>query len=129
MPDITLELIATEAKLQLNVTEFPTIELTVGGPQGAKGDTGEGVPAGGTTRQVLMKNSNTDYDTSWKNETYTQNFTNQASVTVTHNLGKKPSVLVTDSTGDEVIGNINHISDNELSISFSSSFTGTVVCN
>ena len=32
---------------------------------GAKGDTGEGVVAGGTTGQVLAKKSNTDYDTEW----------------------------------------------------------------
>ena len=35
------------------------------GPQGPKGDTGEGIPNGGTFGQVLMKNSNTDYDVSW----------------------------------------------------------------
>jgi len=38
------------------------------GPQGPKGDPGTdgvGVPAGGTTNQVLAKNSNADYDTKW----------------------------------------------------------------
>lgn len=35
------------------------------GPQGPKGDTGEGIPNGGTSGQVLMKNSDTDYDISW----------------------------------------------------------------
>ena len=35
------------------------------GPQGPKGDAGVGVPAGGTTGQVLTKNSDTDYDTKW----------------------------------------------------------------
>ena len=36
------------------------------GTQGPKGDTGWGVSEGGTTGQVLVKNSDTDYDTSWK---------------------------------------------------------------
>lgn len=36
------------------------------GTQGPKGDTGWGVPEGGTVGQVLVKNSDTDYDTSWK---------------------------------------------------------------
>lgn len=36
------------------------------GAQGPKGDTGWGVPEEGTTGQVLVKNSDTDYDTSWK---------------------------------------------------------------
>ena len=35
------------------------------GTQGPKGDTGWGVPEGGTVGQVLVKNSDTDYDTTW----------------------------------------------------------------
>lgn len=35
------------------------------GTQGPKGDTGWGVPEGGTIGQVLVKNSNTNYDTAW----------------------------------------------------------------
>lgn len=35
------------------------------GATGAKGDTGVGVPTGGTTGQVLKKKSGTDYDTEW----------------------------------------------------------------
>lgn len=35
------------------------------GTQGPKGDTGWGVPEGGTVGQVLVKNSDTDYDTAW----------------------------------------------------------------
>lgn len=36
------------------------------GTQGPKGDTGWGVSEGGTVGQVLVKNSDTNYDTSWK---------------------------------------------------------------
>ena len=36
------------------------------GTQGPKGDAGWGVPEEGTAGQVLVKNSDTDYDTSWK---------------------------------------------------------------
>lgn len=39
------------------------------GPAGADGSDGVGVPAGGTTGQVLAKGSNTDYDTLWQDET------------------------------------------------------------
>lgn len=35
------------------------------GTQGPKGDTGWGVPEGGTIGQVLVKNNDTDYDTAW----------------------------------------------------------------
>ena len=36
------------------------------GPQGLPGPTGPGVPTGGTTGQVLSKNSDDDFDTIWK---------------------------------------------------------------
>ena len=36
------------------------------GPQGLPGPTGPGVPTGGTTGQVLAKNSDSNYDTIWK---------------------------------------------------------------
>lgn len=36
------------------------------GAQGLPGPTGPGVPTGGTTGQVLSKNSDSDYDTVWK---------------------------------------------------------------
>ena len=35
------------------------------GPQGPAGAAGQGVPAGGTTGQVLTKSSNDNYDTAW----------------------------------------------------------------
>lgn len=39
------------------------------GATGAQGDPGEGIPTGGTTGQVLAKNSNTNYDTEWVDNT------------------------------------------------------------
>ena len=35
------------------------------GATGPKGDTGIGIPVGGTSKQVIVKNSSNDYDTSW----------------------------------------------------------------
>lgn len=46
-----------------------SVEVTVTAPNQitveTPGPAGVGVPAGGTTGQVLAKNSNTDYDTTW----------------------------------------------------------------
>lgn len=39
--------------------------LMLKGEKGAKGDKGEGIPAGGTTGQFLKKRSNTNYDYEW----------------------------------------------------------------
>lgn len=40
------------------------------GPKGDKGDTGEGVPPGGSAGQALVKNSGTDYDSGWADVPY-----------------------------------------------------------
>lgn len=54
---------------------------------------------------------------------------NASSVVVNHNLGKKPSVSVTNSANEEVEGDVVHNSINQLTITFSGSFVGTVFCN
>jgi len=64
MSDITI--IKEENTLEIT-QEVNTIEIAANGPAGAAGTDGEGVPVGGTTGQVLAKNSNTDYDTEWIN--------------------------------------------------------------
>jgi len=43
-----------------------TFAIHDGGRRGEKGDTGEGVPTGGTAGQVLTKDSGADFDTSWQ---------------------------------------------------------------
>lgn len=35
------------------------------GPAGPKGDTGFGIPTGGETNQLIVKNSATNYDLKW----------------------------------------------------------------
>jgi len=49
--------------------------------------------------------------------------------TVTHNMGKRPSVSIVDSSGDEVIGQVNHVSINQLTITFSAAFSGVAYLN
>lgn len=97
-------------------------------------DVGVILPRGGGTDQVLAKLSNLDYDYAWKSTNatdkhYVESFTNQNTITVTHNMGKYPSVTVINSAGDEVIGDIEHISVNQLTASFSSGFSGKITCN
>jgi len=47
-----------------------------------------------------------------------------ATWSVTHNLGYFPSVSVVDSGGTVVIGDVIYVSENEVSIEFSSAFGG-----
>jgi Major tropism determinant N-terminal domain len=59
---------------------------------------------------------------------YQQDFTG-SSVVVNHNLGYRPNVLVLDTAGDECEGVIVHNSINQLTLTFSASFSGTVYCS
>lgn len=68
-------------------------------------------------------------DSPSSDKNYTQEFTNSASVLVEHNLGKMPAVTVINSAGDEVVGDIAHLNENELVVLFSNSFTGIIICN
>lgn len=48
---------------------------------------------------------------------------------IKHDLKKIPSVTVIDSGGNEVIGDVKHLSENELTISFSYEFSGSAILN
>jgi hypothetical protein len=131
MPAITAQITApTPIRARLT---HPVInaELLRAGMQGAAG---VGVPAGGTAGQVLTKASSADNDTVWSSsgasdKTYSQAFISQSTVTVTHNLGKHPSINTFDSAGDEVIGEVEYLSVNEVLVKFTAPFSGTVICN
>ena len=58
------------------------------------------------------------------NYSHTQSVSS-ATWTITHNLGYRPAVSVVDSGGNHVIGDVNYISTNSLTISFSSPFGGS----
>ncbi len=120
----------------LEESETPEIILDGGmaGPVGPAGANGIGIPAGGTTGQVLEKTSNADYATAWStnsvsDKNFSQPFTSLSTVVVAHNLGKYPSVTVIDSAGDEVEGLVDHTSINQLTITFSAPFSGVAICN
>ena len=101
---------------------------------GLKGDTGIGMPAGGQTDQILVKASNDDYDFMWadgnlSDKHFRQDFSVTSEVTVTHSLAKLPAVTVLDSAGDVVEGTVNHINNQQLTVTFTAPFSGTVFCN
>lgn len=63
-----------------------------------------------------------------KHYTHTQNIVS-ATWTINHNLNKKPSVTVVDSIDNVVYGDINYITANSLTITFSGGFTGKAYLN
>lgn len=49
--------------------------------------------------------------------------------TITHNLGKVPAVVVFDSAGDQVMGDIDVVDNNTITITFSAAFAGKAYLN
>lgn len=49
--------------------------------------------------------------------------------TIEHNLNKYPSVTVTDSGGNLVIGDVDYVSNNIITVSFTGAFSGKVFLN
>ena len=62
-------------------------------------------------------------------KTYSQSFITQTSVVVNHALNKRPAVTVIDSAGDEVVGEVTHMTVNTLIVIFSAAFSGMIICN
>jgi hypothetical protein len=48
---------------------------------------------------------------------------------VNHNLGKRPTVVLVDSAGTEVVADIQHNSTTQITVTTTSSFTGTIYAN
>lgn len=48
---------------------------------------------------------------------------------VSHNLAKKPSVTILDDSGYEIEADVQHTSDNSVTITFSEAITGTAHFN
>lgn len=49
--------------------------------------------------------------------------------TIQHDLGKYPSVTIVDSGGNVVVGDVQYLSTNEISISFAGAFSGKAYLN
>lgn len=99
---------------------------------GRTGPKGEGIPAsGGNPGDVLTK---TPTGTKWSafagtDKYFEQAFSSSSVLSVIHNLSKFPAVTVHDSAGDEVEGNVVHVDDNSLIVTFSAPFSGKITCN
>ena len=121
--------------LLLNINT-PTLQLInnnlqgVTGAKGDKGNTGEGVPTGGSTGQVLRKVSGTDFDTNWQSISYyiSLPFSSETDINIVHGFGAYPIVQVLDFFNAVMLpDNIIHNSVNDFTVSFSSITSGTII--
>lgn len=68
-PEVTIAAITGGHAVKITDAEHPEGQIfnVMDGEEGQQGPAGEGVPAGGTAGQLLMKISSIDYDTEWSN--------------------------------------------------------------
>lgn len=48
---------------------------------------------------------------------------------ITHNLGRYPSVSIVDTGGNIIYGHAQYVSENQITLTFSSAFTGKAYLN
>lgn len=91
---------------------------------------GEGnlIPISVSTTAVTMTGAVTANGESLTSFTHDQT-TTANSWTITHNMGKYPSVTIVDSANSYVIGNIEYINSNSLTVSFKNAFKGKAYLN
>ena len=91
---------------------------------------GEGnlIPISVSTTAVTMTGAVTVNGESLTSFTHDQT-TTANSWTITHNMGKYPSVTIVDSANSYVIGNIEYINSNSLTVSFKNAFKGKAYLN
>ncbi len=56
-------------------------------------------------------------------------FVNQSVVTIVHNFGKFPSVTILDNLEEEIMADVDHVSNNQCVITFNSQVSGKVILN
>lgn len=64
------------------------------------------------------------YEKSSRRHVHSQG-TPSASWSITHDLGGKPSVTVVDSADTVVVGDIDYVSETEITVTFSGAFSGS----
>ena len=94
------------------------------------GGGGGNLPPGGTKGQVLVKQSDEDFNASWEDPSYTfEQMTAESVWTIVHNLNRFPSVTVVDSAGSVAVGDVQYTTVNSLTITFSAAFSGKAYLN
>lgn len=103
-----------------------TTQLSVGqGPAGAPGPQGDPGPPGAAGATGPQGTAGAGGDLNFEHSQSPA----ASTWVVVHNLGKRPSVTVIDSAGDEVEGHLAYDSANQLTLTFSASFSGTAYLN
>lgn len=108
----TVEVLTNPARDVLLLQSEPrAVELVVQGPQGPQGETGPQGPPGEQTTLAMTQVEPSDL---WL---------------LTHRLGRFPSVTVIDSAGSVVVGDVQYVDADTITVRFSASFAGVAYLN
>lgn len=102
---------------QVLVTEPPAANVNI------YQDTPSQVLISEDTPNLVVVRSGSGGSSNTRRHTHSQS-TASAQWTITHTLGGKPSVTIVDSAGTVVIGEVQYNSNTQISVYFSSSFSG-----
>jgi len=101
----------------INLLQNDVIKLTV-----------DAVSANGTITGNEIINTSVTYPFGDKNYEHSQ-LSASSTWNITHNLNKKPSVMVVDDGENVIVGDINYINQNEITITFTGSVSGKAYLN
>lgn len=126
--DINIIISNTENQNQFAVYYVETIAQDVDEPNFY--DLGLVFVSGNGGLQSIQSYSISAFKSSDKNfVTNNTTFLANTATTITHNLGKFPAVTVVDSAGTHVVGDVQHINVNSLTITVKTTFTGKIYVN
>lgn len=130
----TKNLTLKKVQKSLKLTQLKsTISLRQVGRRGERGEPGliQSVVAGTgvTVDDTDPANPIVSAPSAGGDKNFTQPFTSESSLTVNHNLAKYPSVTIFDTAGDEVEGDVEHVTVNTVTINFSAPFSGRLTLN
>jgi hypothetical protein len=111
---------ATIVDIVTTRTSSPAEIVTVG----TRGPVGPAGPSGKSSYEVWLDQGNTgsvdDYFASLSGGSYTHNqMVPNTEWTIAHDLGFFPNVMTFDSAGTQIIGDVDHIDNNSMLITFS----------
>lgn len=101
----------------INLLQNDVIKLTV-----------DAVSANGTITGNEIINTSVTYPFGDKHYEHSQ-LSASSTWNITHNLNKKPSVMVVDDGENVIVGDINYINQNEITITFTGSVSGKAYLN
>jgi len=115
--------VSTSQPIQVTVADNPiNVEVSTAQPVDVQVKDGQPIDVKiADLVQVITGGSN--------DKNYEQSFVDQTLLNITHNLQKKPSITVLDTAGDEIQGGYEFVDNNNVKVSFSTTFSGIITLN